>query len=215
VFIRINLLPRDLRPRKTFITLDYRVIVTLVVIISAVFMIMYYINLIRDVHNVESQLKMWKQREVALQSTINLQNEVNALREKVKVRVEIIKSLTTDSNLRFSMLQYVNTILPANSWLLRINEQVLENKVYYTIEGMSYTKKEISAFLADLEKFDKFNSVALESIRPAPTEIRDAYQYSVKVELKTLQASSDSSVKGTQVVKPQEKAKTGQKTEKK
>lgn len=215
MFIRVNLLPRDLRPKKTLIALDYRVIVTFVVIIAAVFMIMYFLNLVRNVNNVESQLKMWKKAEVSLQKTIDLQNEVNALREKVKVRVEIIKSLTTDSNLRFSMLQYVNTILPANSWLLRINEQVLENKVYYTIEGMSYTKKEISAFLADLQKFDKFNNVALESIRPAPTEIRDAYQYSVKVELKTLQPPPALPEKGAQEAKPQEKAKTEQKAGKK
>lgn len=52
---------------------------------------------------------------------------------------------------------------------------------------MSYTKQDISEFLASLETYENFRNVSLESIRPAPLEIRDAYIYSVRVEPKFMQ----------------------------
>ena len=48
---------------------------------------------------------------------------------------------------------------------------------------MSYSKDDISKFLAELDKFENFSEVSLKSITPAPLEIRDAFQYVIEVEL--------------------------------
>ena len=181
--IKINLLPRGLRPRKALIALDYRVVVALVFIIVAAGLVGYYLYIVRNLRDEEAELNNWKQAELMLKNTVDLQNEVNTLREDVAKRVNIIKELTSDSDLRFSILQYINNITPENLWLLSISEVEGENnRIFFNIEGMSYYKEDISAFLASLQEYDKFRSVSLESIRPAPLEIRDAYQYSVRVE---------------------------------
>lgn len=182
MYIKINLLPRELRPRKAFIALDYRVVLALVFIIGAAGLVGYYLYIVRNLRVEEAELNNWKQAELMLKNTVDLQNEVNTLREDVAKRINIIKELTGDSDLRFSILQHINSITPENLWLLSISEVDENNKIFFNIEGMSYNKKDISVFLASLQEYDKFRSVSLESIRPAPLEIRDAYQYSVKVE---------------------------------
>jgi len=196
VYIKINLLPQDLRPRKALIALDYRVILTLLLIIAAAGLIVYYLSLQRNFNLQESELRNWKQQELMLKKTVDLQNEVIALREDVAKRINIIKDLISDSDIRFSMLQHINKVIPDNLWLSRINEINEGNRIYFNIEGMSYDKRNISTFLASLEEYEKFSSVSLESIRPAPLEVRDAYQYSVRVELKTPQPVVDASTQG-------------------
>ena len=187
MYIEINLLPQDLRPRRKLISLDYRAVLILLIIIAAVGLVSYYLYIVGNIKTQESELSSWKQAEKTLQNTVDLQNEVNRLREDVGKRVNIIKELTGDSDLRFSMLQHINSIIPQNLWLSRISEIEESNRIFFTIEGMSYTKQDISEFLASLETYENFRNVSLESIRPAPLEIRDAYIYSVRVEPKFMQ----------------------------
>ncbi len=183
--IHINLLPRNLRPKKALIALDYRVIISFFVIIAVLGLGGFNYYLSRQIKTVESDLENWRQAERMLQSTVNLQNEVKSLREEVTKRVQIIKDLTSDSDLRFNMLKHINMITPSNLWLQNISERMETNTIVFIIEGMSYTKEDISTFLASLEKYETFTVVALESIRPAPMEIRDAFQFSVRVEMKS------------------------------
>jgi hypothetical protein len=72
-----------------------------------------------------------------------------------------------------------------------INEMAQSNPASFTIEGMSYTKKDISRFINGLQHYKKFNSVALESISPSPLEVRDAYQFIVRVQLAGQQPPAD------------------------
>ena len=193
MYIKINLLPQELRPRKKLIALDYRVILTLLLIIAAAGLIWYYLSIARNLQIQVSELNNWKQKEFELKETVDLQDKVIALREDVAKRINIIKELTSDSDIRFSMLQHINKVIPDNLWLSRISEMSEGSRIYFSIEGMSYVKRDISTFLASLEEYENFSNVSLESIRPAPLEIRDAYQYSVRVELKTPQPVVDAS----------------------
>ena len=193
MYIKINLLPQELRPRKKLIALDYRVILTLLLIIAAAGLIWYYLSIARNLQSQVSELNNWKQQEFELKEPVALQDKVIALREDVAKRINIIKELTSDSDIRFSMLQHINKVIPDNLWLSRISEMSEGNRIFFSIEGMSYVKRNISTFLASLEEYENFSNVSLESIRPAPLEIRDAYQYSVRVELKTPQPVVDAS----------------------
>jgi len=191
LYIEINLLPQDLRPRKKLISFDYRAVLVLFIIIAVAGLASYYLMTVNDLKMQESELRTWNQAEKTLQKTVDLQNEVNRLRENVGSRVTIIKELTGDSDLRFSMLQHINTIIPQNLWLLRISEIEESNKIFFTIEGMSYSKQDISTFLASLEQYENFRNVSLESIRPAPLEVRDAYVYSVRIEPNFVQRTEE------------------------
>ena len=191
MYIEINLLPQDLRPRKKLISFDYRVVLILFIIIAVAGLVSYYLMTANNLKMQESELRTWNQAEKTLQKTVDLQNEVNRLRENVGNRITIIKELTGDSDLRFSMLQHINTIIPQNLWLLRISEIEESNKIFFTIEGMSYSKQDISTFLASLEQYENFRNVSLESIRPAPLEVRDAYVYSVRIEPNFIQRTED------------------------
>jgi type IV pilus assembly protein PilN len=196
VYIKINLLPQNLRPRKAFIALDYRVILTFLFIIAAAGLLGYYYSIQRKLKIEDSELRNWRQQELMLKKTVDLQNEVIALRDNVSKRINIIKELTGESDIRFAMLQYINKIIPDDLWLSSISEINEGNRIFFSIEGMSYDKRTISTFLASLEAYEKFNSVSLESIRPSALEIRDAYQYSVRVELKTIQPVVEASTQG-------------------
>ena len=191
MYIEVNLLPQDLRAKRKLISLDYRAVIILLIIIAAVGLFSYYLYTDKNLKTQENELSSWKQAERTLQKTVDLQNEVNRLREDVGKRVNIIKELTGDSDIRFSMLQHINSIIPQNLWLSRISEFEESNKIFFTIEGMSYTKQDISEFLASLETYENFRNVSLESIRPAPLEIRDAYIYSVRVEPKFMQKTEE------------------------
>jgi len=191
LYIEINLLPQDLRPRKKLISFDYRAVLVLFIIIAVAGLVSYYLMTVNDLKMQENELRTWNQAEKTLQKTVDLQNEVNRLRENVGSRVTIIKELTGDSDLRFSMLQHINTIIPQNLWLLRISEIEESNKIFFTIEGMSYSKQDISTFLASLEQYENFRNVSLESIRPAPLEVRDAYVYSVRIEPNFVQRTEE------------------------
>ena len=186
MYIKINLLPQDIRPKKVLISFDYRVVLILLIIVASAGLVGYYLHISRDLSAHEADLRTWKQKELMLQKTLNLQNEVIKLREDVSKRINVIKELTSDSDIRFSVLQHINTIIPENLWLLNMREISDMNKISINIEGMSYSKQDISAFLASFEECKEINSVSLESIKPAPLEIRDAYLFSIKVELKTL-----------------------------
>ena len=161
MYIEINLLPKDLRPKKKLISLDYRVGLVLLIIIAAVGLGGYYFHTSKNLEMQKNELKTWQQAEITLQKTVDLQNEVNRLREDVSKRINIIKELTSDSDLRFSMLQHINSIIPENLWLLRISEIEEDEKIFFTIEGMSYNKQNISKFLASLEQYKNFRNVSL------------------------------------------------------
>ena len=187
MYIQINLFLPELLHKKVLFALDYRTVLVLVSIIAAGVLAYYYISIDRDIKAQDEEIKNWKQAEVMLKKSVDLQNEVNKLRADISTRINIIKELTGDSDLRFSILQHINSIIPENLWLLRITERIENDKVIFNIEGMSYSKQNISAFIASLQEYENFNSVSLESIQPAPLEIRDAYQYSVNVEPKFTQ----------------------------
>lgn len=198
MYIKINLLPLELRPKKSLISFDYRVVLSLLLIAGVAGLGWYYLSVSKSIEGQNAQIANWKKQEVMLQKTVNLQNEVIGLREDVSIRINIIKDLTGDSDMRFSMMQYITKIIPADLWLSRITESFLGNRILFSIEGMSYDKRNISGFLANLEEYEKFDSVALESIRPAPSEIRDAYTFSVRVEIISLQTVVEPALGGTQ-----------------
>jgi len=183
VYIKINLLPLELRPKKTLIQFDIKAALFLVLIAAVVALGGWYFALVREAGSYKSQLAQIKREEAGLQETVALQAEVNELKKKVIQRVDIIRQLTADSDVRFDMLKHINGIIPENLWLLNINEMSQSGKTAFNIEGMSYSKKDISKFLDALQRYKKFSSVALESINPMPLESRDAFQFIVKVEL--------------------------------
>ena len=185
MYIEINLLPRDLRPKKRLIAIDHRFLMILLIVIAAGGLAGYYFHISDNLQKQEAELSNWKKQVAMLQEAVDLQNEVITLREDVAKRINIIKELTGDSNLRFAMFQHINNIIPENLWLLAIRETIEGNIISFSIEGMSYSKQNITQFFSDLQKYEKFTSVSLESIQPAPLEIRDAYQYAVRVELES------------------------------
>lgn len=183
MYIKINLLPSDLRPKKTLIQFDLKAIVIVIGIIAFAGVAGWYFLLSRQVGDVNRQLALLQHEEASLKGTIELQKEVDQLKQKVAERVGIIRELTADSGIRFEMLKHINGIIPENLWLLNINEMSQTGRVVFTIEGMSYAKKDISRFIEGLQRYKKFRNVALESIMPSPLEVRDAYQFIVRVEL--------------------------------
>jgi Tfp pilus assembly protein PilN len=185
VYIRINLLPREFRPRKTLIAFDFKLILILFIVLGSAGLGGYYFYISRSLKQEETKLTNLRYQKNMLKDTVDLKSDVEALKKKISERVMVIKELTGDSAVRFDMLKHINSIIPENLWLLNISENNQNSKVQFTIEGTSYAKKDISRFLEGLENYKKFRNVALESIVPAPLESQDAFQFIVKVELMT------------------------------
>ncbi|MHB9028703.1 MAG: PilN domain-containing protein [Candidatus Latescibacterota bacterium] len=187
MYIRINLLPQDLRPKKTLFHFDVKAILVLFALVAAAGIAGYTVFLQQELHTRNTLVRQLRNEEASLKDTVELQKQVDELRGRVVERVEIIRQLTADSDVRFDMLKHINGIIPENLWLMGINEMGQSGPVAFTIEGMSYSKKDISRFINGLQHYKKFNSVALESISPSPLEVRDAFQFIVRVELASVQ----------------------------
>lgn len=185
MYIEINLLPKEFRPKRSKLSLDFKALLVLLLICGAVALGGYYYYLSFQYKSQVSELNALKQQQILLQGAVELNDKVANLKAKVSERIEIIKELTQDSDLRFEMLRHINRIMPENLWLVSLTENDQGNGVYYTIEGMSYTKAGISSFLVGLNEFEHFTEVTLEAITPSPMEIQDAYQYVVQVKLAT------------------------------
>jgi len=185
VYIEINLLPEGFRPKKTLIKLDYKLVLTLVIIVAAAGVGWYYLQTKKAIQQVEGQLAHFRQEEAKIHDRVLLDNEVKALAKDVEARVGIVKELSGGSDSRYLMLDHINKVMPDNLWLLSISEIPEGARIYFNIEGMSYSKDDVSQLLEDLESFEEFTSVSLESIRPSPMEIRDAFNFIIRVELKT------------------------------
>lgn len=215
MYININLLPQELRPKKPGLQLNVQTILVLIVIAAIAGMGFYYYTVGKSLQGLERQQQSLSNQQKQLTAAVNLQKEVDALTEKVRERVNIIKELTADSDLRFAMMQHINGILPENLWLLSIVENEEPDKVSYTIEGMAYSKESISSFLEGLEKYEKFTNVALKSIKPSPMEIRDAFSYIVTVELARYQPPKPPEEKTAKSAAKKSTAKKPEKPEKK
>jgi Tfp pilus assembly protein PilN len=183
MYIKINLLPREFRPGRSLIAFDYKVVMIFLIVLAAAGMGGYYVYINRALAREARQLSNLQHQQAMLRDTVELKKEVDVLKKKITERVAIIKDLTGDSDLRFDMLKHINSIVPENLWLLNINENTQSDRILFTLEGMSYVKKDISRFLEGLENYKKFKNVALESIVPSPLETQDIYQFIVKVEL--------------------------------
>jgi len=191
MYIEINLLPREFRPKKRLIDIDFRFLLTLVVVLGALGLGGYYFYIQKSLQKVNERYAFWLATEQKYQGIIALGQEVENLKKDIEGRVNIIKELTSGSDIRFNMLEHINLALPENLWLLNISESIRGDRISFDIEGMSYSKDDISSFLESLEKFENFSSVSLESIRPSPLEIRDAFNFNLNVELATFQPPSE------------------------
>ena len=186
MYLEINLLPRAFRPKKSLIRLDYKFLAGLVIVIVAAGMVYYYYNLSSSIKRLDEEQLSLRQQQANMQGKIELNEEIIVLEAEVQERIDIIRTLTGDSDLRFRMLEHLNNVLPDNLWLISILEEGGQaGGIEYSIEGMSYSKDKISGFLAGLERFESFASVNLESIAPAPFNVRDAFRFIVRVQLKS------------------------------
>jgi len=189
MYIEINLLPPEFRPKKALIKLDVKFIGIVLIIFASAGLGGYYFYLQRSVRGLTGQIEFMRGEERKLKEIVSLNVEVENLKKDISERMEVIKGLTSESDIRFAVLEYINYVIPENLWISSINESNQSGKITFDIEGMTFAKEDISKFLAGLEKFEKFGNVSLETIDPAPLEVRDAYRYIVKVELASTQPS--------------------------
>ncbi len=202
MYIEINLLPQSFRPKRRLIRLDYKSVMVLVILIAAACVGGYYYYLRKESARIDSQISFYRQEEVKLRGAVALNKEVNDLKKLVEERIGIIRELTGGSEVRFSMLEHINLVMPENLWLMSISENEQAGTVSFTIEGISYTKDDISVFLAGLVNFEEFSAVSLESIRPAPTEVRDAFNYIIRVSLKNTGQQAEPAVSAANARRP-------------
>ncbi len=189
MYLEINLLPKGLRPRKTLIRLDYKFLAFVVIVLAAAVVGWYYFYLGTQMNTLAERKQALLAQQVKMQGQVELDKQVKELEATMKERIGIIRTLTGDSDRRLAMLIHINKVLPKNLWLENIMEATVGGVIEFTIEGMSYSKDDISRLLEGLEEFDQFASVNLESITPAPMNIRDAFRFIVRVRL-TPSASS-------------------------
>ena len=154
----------------------------------------YYYQLDTTITRLDEETVFLRQQQAKMQGKIELNEEVVALESAVRERIDIIQSLTGDSDLRFMMLEHVNAVVPDNLWLMNILEEGGQaGSIEFSVEGMSYSKDNISSFLAGLERFEHFSSVNLESITPAPFNVRDAFRFIVRVQLRSTVPTTEES----------------------
>jgi Tfp pilus assembly protein PilN len=107
----------------------------LVILIAAACVGGYYYYLRKESARIDSQISFYRQEEVKLRGAVALNKEVNDLKKLVEERIGIIRELTGGSEVRFSMLEQINLVMPENLWLMSISENEQAGTVNFTIEG--------------------------------------------------------------------------------
>ena len=112
MYIKINLLPPAFRPKKILIKFDYKFVLTLVIILGALGVGVYYFYMKRTLDETKTQITFYRGEETKIRRAVALDNEVKELNKNIEERVNIIKELTGDSDVRFAMLEHINVVLP-------------------------------------------------------------------------------------------------------
>ncbi len=183
--ISINLLPPEYRKKQkdfSWIT-DRRVIwptVALIVAIVCVYMLNAFMSeTIQGLQQEVSRVKDEVERERPLLSKISDLEQKQAV---VNTKINALKSIQVSKKRWVVLFENVSSVLPPNMWLTSMNQSGENN---LEMKGMTFDFSEVAEYMVKLEKQASVASVSLVTISTKKVDGEEAYDFTLKVVLKT------------------------------
>lgn len=183
--ISINLLPPEYRKKQkdfSWIT-DRRVIwptVALIVAIVCVYMLNSFMTeTIQGLQQEVSRVKDEVERERPLLSKIDDLEQKQAV---VNTKINALKSIQVSKKRWVVLFENVSSVLPPNMWLTSMSQSGENN---LEMKGMTFDFSEVAEYMVKLEKQASIGGVSLVTISTTKVDGEEAYNFTLKVVLKT------------------------------
>jgi type IV pilus assembly protein PilN len=182
--ITINLLPGEHRKQQkdlTWIT-DRRIVWPTIFFILAVFAALFiYAFTLESISSMDADLQAKRaavERERPLLKKIS---ELEKHQSIINTKINALKSIQISKKRWVVLFENISSVLPPNMWLLSLS-QVGENNL--EMRGTTFDFSEVAEYMVKLEKQVSVNKVTLVSISTTKVDGDEAYNFTLKVELK-------------------------------
>lgn len=112
----------------------------------------------RTVGDLDHKITEAKKEAAALAPQLERIRKLTQEREEVNRRLNVIASLDRDRYFRVQLLNDLSMKLPANTWLTGVKEM---SPTHMSIEGVTFSNYLIADLMNNLEKSERFRTVAL------------------------------------------------------
>lgn len=183
--ISINLLPIEYRKAQkdfTWVT-DRRVIwptVALIVAIVCVLMVGAFID--ETITGLQTELTTVKadvERERPLLTKID---DLEKKQGIINTKINALKSIQVSKKRWVVLFENVSSVLPPNMWITSITQSGENN---LEMKGTTFDFSEVAEYMVKLEKQASVQNVSLVTIATAKVDGEEAYNFTIKVVLKT------------------------------
>ena len=183
--ISINLLPPEFRKKQkdfTWVT-DRRIIwptVALIVAVVAVVMLQTYTNeIVSGLSSELSRVQEEVERERPLLSKIS---DLEQKQGVINSKINALKSIQVSKKRWVILFENISSVLPPNMWMTSINQM---SEFDLEMRGVTFDFSEVAEYMVKLEKQVSVQSVSLVTISTAKVDGEEAYNFTIKVVLKS------------------------------
>ncbi len=182
--ITINLLPGEHRKKQKDLTwlTDRRVVWPTILIILTIFAALFvYAYTLEQISSKTAELQSVRaavERERPLLKKIS---ELEKNQSIINTKINALKSIQISKKRWVVLFENISSVLPPNMWLTSVS-QVGEYNL--EMKGTTFDFSEVAEYMVKLEKQISVNKVSLVTISTTKVDGDEAYNFTLKVELK-------------------------------
>jgi len=179
--IRINLMPREERPRRRALpTIKLPALGAFVPALlgSAVVAGIAAVHTlqVRHVAQLESEISRLQEESESYKPQLARIHEITQKRQEVANRLDIIAKLDQERYYRVKLMDELSRSVPENMWLTKMDEQA-DHK--FQIEGVTFSNMIVARFMNQVEQAPHWNNVELGVAQQGKIDKFDVVQFTL------------------------------------
>ncbi len=179
--IKINLLPPELRKKKTIPFLDRTFIYGLLVLVGEI-ILLYILSISQQtkIAELDSDIAAVQLELDKYQDQLRMQKEAEKLKKELTARMNAVQELENKRAEWVQILTELYKVVPDYVWLESFSEK---SPGTFAISCKGYTLKAIANFLINLKSSDAFDNVDVGTINEKEINKTSGYSFSVTMNL--------------------------------
>lgn len=179
--IRINLMPREERPRKRSLPKIHIPAVGAflpVVIVGGFGALLFFQHGVqaRRVASLEKEIAVLQAESESYKPQLERIRDITQKRQEVGNRLDIIAKLDQERYFRVRLMDEIARSLPENMWLSKVQEQGGQR---FSVEGVTFSNIIVARFMQDLEATPHWEGVELGVAEQGKIDGYDVVQFSL------------------------------------
>lgn len=182
--ITINLLPGEHRKKQKDLTwlTDRRVVWPTVFFIVSIFAALFiYAYTLQELSSKEAELQSVRAAVERERPLLRKISELEKNQSIINTKINALKSIQISKKRWVVLFENISSVLPPNMWLMSVS-QVSEFNL--EMKGTTFDFSEVAEYMVKLEKQVSVEKVSLVSISTTKVDGDEAYNFTLKVELK-------------------------------